>query len=315
MKQFLSLLDVPDLSRLIEEGLDLAQNPSRYNDVYRGKAAAFIFLNPSLRTRLSSQRAAQQLGMHASLLDIDQHGWNLSFDEGVIMNGVESEHVKEAASVLGSYFDVIGIRSFATLKNREQDNQERILSAFSKYAGVPIINLESATGHPLQALSDVITIRQHQRRSSPKIVLTWAPHPKALPQAVANSFAEWILAAGYDLHIAHPPGYDLDARFTKGARISTDQDEALEGAHFVYVKNWSATEPYGSVLNTDPKWSITPEKMRLTNKGRFMHCLPVRRNVVVSDAVIDHPSSLHLAQAQNRLVSAKLILHHLLKSS
>lgn len=312
MRQFLSLNDVPNLSKLIDDGLDLAQNPSLFNDAHKGKAAAFIFLNPSLRTRLSSQRAADQLGIHASFLDIGQHGWNLAFDEGIVMNGSESEHVKEAAPVLGSYFDVIGIRSFASLKNAENDREERILSAFSKYAGVPIINLESATGHPLQALSDLITIRQHQRRSSPKIVLTWAPHPKALPQAVANSFAEWILAAGYPLHIAHPPGYALDSRFTRGAHITTDQDEALDGADFVYAKNWSATDPYGSVLNTDPKWSITPDKMRLTNEGRFMHCLPVRRNVVVSDAVIDHPSSLHLAQAKNRLISAKLVLHLLL---
>ncbi len=275
-----------------------------------------VFFNSSLRTRLSTQKAAMNLGMNTIVLDINQGAWKLETERGVVMDSDKSEHILEAIPVMGSYCDIIGVRSFAKFEKREEDLNEVILKQFIQYSGKPVISLESATRHPLQALADLITIEEHKKSSKPKIVMSWAPHPKALPQAVPNSFAEWMVAAGYDLTITHPKGYELDPKVTAGAKIEYDQDKAFEGADFVYAKNWScwSEENYGKVISKDMSWMVDKEKMALTNNAFFMHCLPVRRNMIVSDEVIESKTSLVIPEAANRVVSAQTIIKKILKS-
>lgn len=313
MNQFLSIKDVPDLKELLDHALNIKANLSGNREIGKQKSIGLIFLNPSLRTRLSSQRAAMNLGMDVIVLDVNSGGWKLEFEDGVIMNGDSAEHVREAAGVLGRYFDVLAIRSFAALEDREKDYEDAIVNAFAKYSGVPIINMESATGHPLQAFADLITITEHQKRKQPKVVLSWAPHPKALPQAVANSFVRWMKASEVDLVVTHPKGYELADSVMEGVSVVYDQNKAFENADFIYAKNWSSYTSYGKVLSEDPSWMITQEKMNHTNSAKFMHCLPVRRNVVVEDTVLDSSASIVMDQAENRIVSMQTVLESLLE--
>lgn len=313
MNQFLSIKDVPNLKELLDHALNIKANLSGNREIGKQKSIGLIFLNPSLRTRLSSQRAAMNLGMDVIVLDVNSGGWKLEFEDGVIMNGDSAEHVREAAGVLGRYFDVLAIRSFAALEDREKDYEDAIVNAFAKYSGVPIINMESATGHPLQAFADLITITEHQKRKQPKVVLSWAPHPKALPQAVANSFVRWMKASEVDLVVTHPKGYELADSVMEGVSVEYDQNKAFENADFIYAKNWSSYTSYGKVLSEDPSWMITQEKMNRTKSAKFMHCLPVRRNVVVEDTVLDSSVSIVMDQAENRIVSMQTVLESLLE--
>ncbi|MEO9884597.1 MAG: N-acetylornithine carbamoyltransferase [Balneola sp.] len=312
MKQFFSIDDVIDLKSLISEALDTKENPYAKKGNITNKSICLLFLNPSLRTRLSSQRAAQNLGVDITVFDVGTAGWQLEFGNGVVMNGDKAEHVKEAASVIGSYFDLVAIRAFAKLENREEDYREQVLSQFIEYCPVPIVNLESSTRHPLQAFADLITIESHKKIEKPKVVLTWAPHPRALPQAVANSFSLWTQKAEYDLTITHPKGYELHPDFVGNAKVEYDQNKAFQDADFVYAKNWSSYSDYGKILSEEKDWMVDETKMKLTNNAKFMHCLPVRRNVVMSDAVIDSENSLVIEQAGNRIVSAQTIFQKLL---
>ncbi|UZR94038.1 N-acetylornithine carbamoyltransferase [Chondrinema litorale] len=315
MRHFTSVEDVNDIEKLIEIALNLKAVPKASEHLGKGKTMGIIFLNPSLRTRLSTQVAAQNLGMSPIVMNFSSDGWQLEFADGVVMDGNKAEHVKEAAAVMGTYFDVMGIRSFPGLKDKDEDYQDNVINQIKKYAGIPVISLESAIRHPLQSLADLITITEHKKVAKPKIVLSWAPHPRALPQAVSNSFAEWVLAAGYDLTITHPEGYELSEQFTKGATIEYDQKKAFEGADFIYTKNWSSFKDYGQVLNSDPSWQIDAAKMKLTNDAKFMHCLPVRRNVIVSDDVLDSESSIVIKQAENRIYSAQAVIEQILKAN
>ncbi|PWJ60291.1 N-succinyl-L-ornithine transcarbamylase [Dyadobacter jejuensis] len=312
MKHFLSFQDVPDLSQLITSGIVAKRNPFGDQEMGKNKTIGLLFFNSSLRTRISTQKAAQNLGLNVIVMNVGQDGWGLEMEEGVIMNGDKAEHVKEAAAVIGSYCDIIGIRSFASLSDREKDYQEIVFQQFKKYAGVPIINLESATRHPLQSLADCITIEEFKLKERPKVVLTWLPHFKPLPQAVANSFCEWMNHAEVELVVTHPKGYDLSPDFVGKGQVIYDQDKALEGADFVYGKNWSSYEHYGQVLSSDPSWMITNDKMSLTDNGKFMHCLPLRRNMKVADEVLDGPHSLVIEQAANREWAAQAALREIL---
>jgi N-succinyl-L-ornithine transcarbamylase len=320
MKQFIQVGDVSDIQALINKGLEYKQNPFMDKMLGAGKRVGLLFLNPSLRTRLSTQVAAQNLGMDAVVFNVDKEGWALEFAEGAIMNGTTVEHVKDAAPVLGQYFDILCIRTFPGLQNRDEDYAEKIINQFIKYAGVPVVSLESATLHPLQSLTDLITIQESiaatQLIKKPKVVLTWAPHVKALPQCVANSFAQWVTAANFaDVVITHPAGYELSESYTKGATITHDQAAALEGADFVYVKNWSSYEDYGKVFCTDPAWMLTANSLKHSNNAKVMHCLPVRRNVELSDEILDSSSSLVTKQAGNRVWAAQAVLSTLLNSN
>lgn len=317
MKQFISVDDVPSVPRLVETALDYKKQPFKDKTLGENKTLGMIFLNPSLRTRLSTQVAAKNLGMEVVVFNIDKEGWQLEMNDGAIMNGNTTEHVKEAAAVMGQYFDILSIRTFPGLKDKEADYTEKYINQFIKYAGVPVVSLESATLHPLQSLTDVITIKeQWQQARRPKVVMTWAPHVKPLPQAVPNSFAQWINAWGEaDFVITHPKGYDLDRKFTGNAPIEYDQDKALEGADFVYVKNWSSYEDYGKITCTDSNWMVTNEKLRGTNQAKVMHCLPVRRNVVIADEVLDGPQSIVIKEAGNRTWAAQAVLSEILKSN
>ncbi len=297
---------------LIEKGLHFKNHPLAQSHLGQGKTLALIFFNPSLRTRLSSHKAAMHLGLTVMSLNANE-GWQLEFEEEVIMNSDRAEHVKEAAQVISQYADIIGIRSFPTLTNQEKDYADQVLNKFTQYASVPIISLESAIRHPLQSLADLMTINTFKTTPNPKIVLTWAPHPKALPQAVANSFAEWVLASGAELTIANPSGYDLAPEFRQGAIQCHDQAQAFADADFVYAKNWSSFEYYGQNLPVEQDWQITPEKMAWTNDAYFMHCLPVRRNVVVADAVLDSSKSLVIEQANHRTFAMQAVLHEILQ--
>jgi N-succinyl-L-ornithine transcarbamylase len=270
-------------------------------------------MNPSLRTRMSTQKAASLLGAETIVLNAGSDSWTLETRDGVVMNGNTTEHIKEAAAVMGAYCDVLGLRTFAGLSDRDHDYQETVLEKFMQNSGVPVISLESATRHPLQSFADLVTIEQHKTTAKPKVVLTWAPHPKALPQAVANSFVEWMKHADVELVVAHPAGYQLDASFIDGVSVTHDQNAALAGADFVYAKNWSALEPYGQILSQDMSWTVSREKMALTNNAKFMHCLPVRRNMIVTDDVIDSNNSIVIPQAANRVVSAQTVLSYMLK--
>jgi len=313
MKQFLSIDDVPDLDQLLAKASQVKSNSNTHRSLGKNKSIGLIFLNPSLRTRLSAQRASMNVGLDTILLDVNSGGWKLEFENGTVMNGDTAEHVKEAAGVLGQYFDFLAIRSFAKLKSRDEDYSEKILNAFVEYAGIPIINMESGTGHPLQAFADLITIKEFQQHENPKVVLSWAPHPKALPQAVANSFIQWMKAANVELVVTHPQGYELSSEIMDNVTLEYDQKKAFKNADFIYAKNWSSYTDYGKVLRSDSEWMITSDKMKLTKKAKFMHCLPVRRNVVVSDAVLDGSSSIVLEQAANRIVSMQTVLQAILE--
>jgi N-succinyl-L-ornithine transcarbamylase len=314
MKHFLNVHDVDDIQSLVKEALECKLNPMAENTLGKNKTLGLIFMNPSLRTRLSTQKAGINLGMDVMVMNFTGEGWALEMEDGVIMNGDKAEHVKEAAAVVGRYCDIIGLRSFPTLKDKEQDYTDHVIKQFAKYAGVPIINLESATVHPCQSLTDVMTIEETKKVKKPKVVLTWAPHPRALPQSVPNSFAEWLVRTDYEFVIANPEGYDLSKQFTGNAKVVHTLEEAYEGADYIYAKNWSSYENYGQILSQDPNWMVDERKMKLTNNAKFMHCLPVRRNVIVSDAVIDSPESIVIQEAANREFAAQAVLKRLLKN-
>lgn len=328
MKQFISVHDVKDIDTLVKQALIYKSDPFKDKALGTHKRIGCLFLNPSMRTRLSTQIAAQNLGMEAIVFNVGSEGWQLEFEEEAIMSGNTVEHVKDAAPIFGKYFDILAIRTFPSLKNREDDYSELYMKQFIKYAGIPVVSLESATLHPLQSLTDIITIVETaikpvrndknptwERIERPKIVLTWAPHVKPLPQCVANSFSQWVNAWGKaDFVIAHPEDYELSEEFTKGANITHNQDEALKNADFVYVKNWSTFNDYGKIYESDPRWMLTNKKLELTNNGKVMHCLPVRRNVELSDEVLDGTNSIVTKQASNRVWAAQAVLSTLLTS-
>ena len=312
MDHFISLHDVANLEALIASARAAKADPFADQHLGKNKTIGLLFFNSSLRTRISTQKAAQNLGLNVIVLNVGSDSWGLEMEEGVIMNADKAEHVKEAAAVIGSYCDIIGIRAFAGLKDRELDYAEKVFEQFQKYAGVPIVNLESATRHPLQSLTDCITIEEHKLTARPKVVLTWLPQIKPLPQAVANSFAEWMNQSDVEFVITHPEGYELAPEFAGNATIIHDQREALKGADFVYGKNWSSYNQYGQVLTSGEDWVIDDSKMALTNNGKFMHCLPVRRNLKVTDSVIDSENSLVIPQAANREWAAQAVLKEIL---
>lgn len=317
MKNFLSVHEVSNVTHLVANALAYKADPFRDATLGQRKRLGMLFLNPSMRTRISTQLAAKNLGMDVIVFNVGQDGWALEFEDEAIMSGSTVEHVKEAAPVLGKYFDILGVRTFPSLKNKTDDYSELYINQFIKYAGVPILSLESATLHPLQSLTDLITIQEaFKEKRKPKIVLTWAPHVKALPQCVANSFSQWITVWGNaDFVITHPEDYELDSKFTNGATITHDQDVALKNADIVYIKNWSTYQDYGKIYCNDPEWMLTNEKLALTNNAKIMHCLPVRRNVEVSDEILDGPNSLVTQQAGNRVWAAQAVLAELLKQT
>lgn len=315
MRNFTNVHDIGDLRTAVAEALEVKANRFGYKNLGENKTLLMLFFNSSLRTRLSTQKAAINLGMNVMVLDVNQGAWKLETERGVIMDGDKPEHLLEAIPVMGCYCDVIGVRSFARFESKADDYEEKIINQFIRYSGRPVFSMEAATRHPLQSFADLITIEEHKTVEHPKVVMTWAPHPKALPQAVPNSFAEWMNAAGYDFVITHPHGYELAPEFVGNAKVEYDQDKALEGADFVYAKNWSAyMDPnYGKVISTDRSWTVTAEKMALTNNAYFMHCLPVRRNMIVSDDVIEGPRSLVIPEAANREISAQVVLKRILE--
>jgi N-succinyl-L-ornithine transcarbamylase len=316
LKNFLSVKDAGNIDELVQKALNFKKSPFAGNDLGKEKRIGLLFLNPSMRTRLSTQIAAQNLGMEAIVFNASQDGWSLEFEDGAIMNGTTAEHVKDAAPILGNYFDILGLRTFPSLKNREEDYAETILNQFVKYSGIPVISLESATVHPLQSLTDIITIAEHlpiKDKTKAKVVLTWAPHVKPLPQCVANSFSQWVNAWGNaDFVVANPGGYDLDEQFTKGATITNDQAYALKDADFVYVKNWSSYHDYGKIIPVENDWMLTNKKLEITNNAKIMHCLPVRRNVELSDEVLDSENSIITQEAGNRVWAAQAVLAEIL---
>jgi N-succinyl-L-ornithine transcarbamylase len=319
MKQFISSNDVPSISALINQALTYKSSPRKDELLGKNKRLGCLFLNPSMRTRLSTQVAAQQLGMECVVFNIGSEGWAMEFEDGAVMNGTTAEHVKDAAPILGNYFDILAIRTFPSLKNKDADYSEHVIHQFIKYAGIPVLSLETATLHPLQSLTDLITIEESMTANfssnrKPKIVLTWAPHVKALPQCVANSFAQWINAWGKaDFTIVHPEGYELSEEFTRGATISNNQEEALQHADFIYVKNWSSYNDYGNTPAYQGNWMLTLEKLKSTNQAKVMHCLPVRRNVELADEILDSEHSLVTQQAANRVWAAQAVIANLLE--
>jgi N-succinyl-L-ornithine transcarbamylase len=322
MKQFISVKDVTNINALVKKALSYKQQPLLDKNLGANKRIGLLFFNPSLRTRLSTQVAAQNLGMEPIIFNVDKEGWALEFSEGAIMNGNTVEHIKDAAPILGNYFDILCIRTFPGLLDQSADYAEKIINQFIKYAGIPVVSLESATLHPLQSLTDIITIQESMNLSGtfknkkPKAVLTWAPHIKPIPQCVANSFSEWVNAWGEaDFVITHPEGYDLSTEYTNGASITHDQQAALKEADFVYVKNWSSYQDYGKVLCTDANWMLTPEKLAVSNDAKIMHCLPVRRNVELSDAILDSANSLVTKEASNRVWAAQAVLSEILNAT
>ncbi len=314
MINFLSAEDTPNIHALVQKALTYKNNPLSDKHLGAGKRMGLLFLNPSMRTRLSTQIAAANLGMECIVFNVGQEGWSLEFEEEAIMSGTTVEHVKDAAPVLGKYFDILGIRTFPTLKDKTEDYSEFYIKQFVKYSGIPVVSLESATVHPLQSLTDIITITESfKEKRRPKVVLIWAPHVKALPQCVANSFAQWVNAWGNaDFVIAHPEDYELDKKFTGNAIITHDQHYALRDADFVYVKNWSTYTDYGKIYNNDPKWMLDNAKLALTNQAKVMHCLPVRRNVELSDEILDGANSIVTQQAGNRVWAAQAVLSEIL---
>ncbi len=313
MKQFISVADVPDVPELVNQVLHIKKDPFSKKKLGENKTLGLIFFNPSLRTRLSTQRAAINLGMNVMVMNVGTEGWALEFEDGAVMNGNKAEHVKEAAAVMSQYCDIIGLRSFPELKDQETDYSEKVFNTFVKYCTVPVVSLESATLHPLQSLADLVTINEFKEKTRPKVVLAWAPHIKALPQAVPNSFAQWMCAADVDFTIAQPPGMELDPKFTDGATISHDLDAALKNADFVYVKNWSSYKNYGGLAENTEHWLLTEERMKNAGQGYIMHCLPVRRNVELSDELLDGPRSLVIKQAENRMHAAQAVLQNILE--
>lgn len=316
MRNFTSVADIGNLEDAVREALEVKANRFAFQHLGRNRTLLMIFFNSSLRTRLSTQKAAMNLGMNTIVLDVNQGAWKLETERGVIMDGDKPEHLLEAIPVMGCYCDVIGVRSFARFESKTDDYEEVILNQFIKYSGRPVFSMEAATRHPLQSFADLITIEEYKTKKRPRVVMTWAPHPKSLPQAVPNSFAEWMNAADVDFVIANPEGYDLAPQFTGNAKIYHNQDEALKGADFVYAKNWSAYDDpnYGKVISTDRSWTVTAEKMALTDNAYFMHCLPVRRNMIVSDDVIESPKSLVIPEAANREISAEVVLKRILEA-
>lgn len=316
MRKFTDVHDIGPLDKAIAEALEIKRDRFAYTDLGRNRTLLMLFFNSSLRTRLSTQKAAMNLGMNTMVLDVNQGAWKLETERGVIMDGDKAEHLLEAIPVMASYCDIIGVRAFAGLTDREADYDERVLRQFIEHSGRPVFSMEAATRHPLQSFADLITIEEHKTKERPKVVMTWAPHPKALPQAVPNSFAEWMNETDYEFVITHPEGYELDPAFTGRARIEYDQRKAFEGADFIYAKNWSAYtgDNYGRVLSTDRDWMVDSEKMALTDNAKFMHCLPVRRNMIVTDEVIESPSSIVIPEAANREISAQTVLKRMLET-
>ena len=319
MRTFINVEDLGDLKQALAEAQEIKKDRYKYRQLGMDKTLLMIFFNNSLRTRLSTQKAAMNLGMNVIVLDVNQGAWKLETERGVIMDGDKSEHLLEAIPVMGSYCDIIGVRSFATFESRKDDYEEKILNQFIRYSGRPVFFMESATVHPLQSFADLITIEEYKRNERPKVVLSWAPHPKALPQAVPNSFAQWMNAADVDFVITHPKGYELDPKFAGNARVEYDQMKAFEGADFIYAKNWSCPgvtnpEDYGKVLSKDMSWTVDSAHMAVTNNAFFMDCLPVRRNMIVTDDVIEAPTSLVIPEAANREISATVVLKRMLES-
>ena len=315
MNNYTNINDLDNLQSTVQEAIALKKKPLQFEHLGKGKTICLLFFNNSLRTRLSTQKAAQNLGLNTVVMNFGAEGWQLEYEDGIIMNQNKAEHVKEAAQVISQYCDIIAIRAFAALKDKQKDLREEVLTNFQKYAGVPIINMESSVAHPLQALADAITLAEHKMNHKPKVVLSWAPHPRALPHAVANSFIEMMQLQDADFVITHPEGYDLNPEIVKDSKVEYDQEKAFKNADFVYVKNWSSFKDYGKVISQDTDWMITKEKMNLTNNGKFMHCLPVRRNVVVSDEVLDNKNSLVIEQANNRTFAAQIVLKKILENN
>lgn len=315
MKNFTSILQLGDINEAVRKAEYVKANPFADQELGRNRTLLMLFFNSSLRTRLSTQKAAMNLGMNVMVLDVNQGAWKLETERGVVMDGDRPEHLLEAIPLMGCYCDVIGVRSFAKFESKADDYGEKILEQFIKYSGKPVFSMEAATRHPLQTFADIITIEEYRKKERPKVVMTWAPHPKALPQAVPNSFAEGMQMTDYEFVITHPHGYELDPKFVGNAKVEYDQDKALEGADFVYAKNWSAYEGenYGKVLSMDRSWTVDSRKMALTDNAYFMHCLPVRRNMIVTDDVIESPQSIVIPEAANRVVSAQTVLKELLK--
>lgn len=316
MRTYTNVKDLGDLNAAIKEALEVKKNRFAYKHLGENKTLLMVFFNSSLRTRLSTQKAGMNLGMNTMVLDINQGAWKLETERGVIMDGDKPEHILEAIPVMGSYCDIIGVRAFAQFENKEDDYQEKTLNQFIQYSGKPVFSMEAATGHPLQAFADLITIEEYKKKDRPKVVLTWAPHPKALPQAVPNSFADFMNEADVDFVITHPEGYELDPKFVRGAKVEYNQDKAFEGADFIYAKNWAAyADPnYGKILSKDRAWTVATKKMALTDNAYFMHCLPVRRNMIVTDDVIEGPQSIVIPEAANREISAQTVIKRMLES-
>jgi len=313
MKNYTSVHDLGNLKAAVEEAIAIKKTPYAFQALGKNKTMILLFFNSSLRTRLSTQKAAQNMGMNVIVLDVNAGAWKLEGERGVIMDGDKPEHLLEAIPVIGSYCDIIGVRAFAKFEDKSEDYEELVINQFIKYSGVPVVSMEAATGHPLQALADIITIEEYKKVERPKVVLTWAPHPRALPQAVPNSFAQFAQAADYDFVITHPKGYELAPQFAGDAKVEYDQEKAFEGADFIYAKNWSSFTEYGQILSKDRAWTVDEAKMALTNDAYFMHCLPVRRNMIVSDAVIESPNSLVVPEAANRVTSAQLVIKRILE--
>jgi len=314
MKNYTNINDLDNLQNIVQEALALKKGQLQFEQLGNGKTICLLFFNNSLRTRLSTQKAAQNLGMNAIVMNFGAEGWQLEYEDGTIMNQNKAEHVKEAAQVISQYCDIIAIRAFASLDDKQKDLAEQVLTNFIKYSKVPIVNMESSVGHPLQALADAITLEENKVDHRPKVVLSWAPHPKSLPHAVANSFIEMMQLQDADFVITHPEGYDLNMEIVKDSKVEYNQKKAFENADFIYTKNWSSYGEYGKVLKTDDEWMITTDKMELTNNAKFMHCLPVRRNVVVTDEVLDSNNSLVIEQANNRTFAAQIVLKKILEN-
>lgn len=315
MRHFTSVNDIPDLKKALEVAFDVKKNPFAYTHLGKNKTMVLIFFNSSLRTRLSTQKAAMNLGMNTMVLNVNEDGWQLESEMGVVMDGNKPEHLREAIPVIGSYCDIIGVRSFARFESLEDDYNEKIINQFIDYAGVPIVSMEAATRHPLQSFADLMTIEELKIKARPKVVLTWAPHPRALPQAVPNSFVEWMVKAGMELVVTHPEGYELAPSFMGDLKPEYNQDRAFEGADFIYAKNWASYTSYGKILSKDMNWTVDARKMALTNRAKFMHCLPVRRNMIVTDEVIDSSDSVVIQEAANREWSAMAVLKMILEDS
>ena len=314
MRHYLNINNLDNLQNTVQEAIELKKSELKFSELGKGKTICLLFFNNSLRTRLSTQKAAQNLGMNPIVMNFGSEGWQLEYEDGIVMNQDKAEHVKEAAKVIAQYCDIVAIRAFASLTDKEKDLAEVVLNNFKKYAGIPVVNMESAVGHPLQALADAISMEEIKIPHKPKVVLSWAPHPRALPHAVANSFVEMMQLQDADFVITHPEGYELNPEVTKNASIEYDQKKAFENADFVYVKNWSSFKDYGKVVCTDENWMIDADKMSVTNNGKFMHCLPVRRNVVVADEVIDSENSIVIEQANNRTYAAQIVLKKILEN-